>query len=327
MNKATAFAPATAANLAVGFDLLGLSLGMIGDEVTVEKISTPDVVVRGISGLTSPLPKDAKNNSASAGLIRLQQDLNLPFGFAVSIRKGIPIGSGMGGSAASAVAAVVAANALLDQPLPPLTLLRYALIGEGVATGAAHADNVAPCLFGGITLATLTTVARVISQEGEVHDPNALPEVDVVSFPIPKGLYCVLVHPHLRLDTRDARGVLKTEITLQAHIQQSSYLAGFVAACYNSDLELLKRSLRDVVIEPQRAHLIPGFYQVQEAALNAGALGCSISGAGPSVFALAANATAAKLIKGKMTDAFSLAGLKCDSWVISLPAPGARLIP
>ena len=311
--KAVAFAPASCANVAVGFDLLGFSCDVAGDKVTVERTAEREVSIAGVSGVVTKVPTDPGKNTATAGLVHLIRDLGLDFGFRVSIEKGIPLGSGMGGSAASAVGAIVAANALLPKPLTTEELVPYALIGEAQASGSYHADNVAPSLFGGMTF------ARVRAGQG-------VPKVEVVKIPVPAQIHCVLVNPKLSVETKTARGILKGDITLKSHIEQSANLAGFLAGCYSGDVRLIGRSLADVLIEPQRAHLIPGFTRVKESALAHGALGCSISGAGPSVFAWADSTGAASEIKTAMLQAFQAAGVEANGWAFALKREGARII-
>jgi homoserine kinase len=284
--------------------------------VTVERTATPGVSLGDVSGVVTTVPADPLRNTATAGLVRMLSDLKASFGFRVSIEKGIPLGSGMGGSAASAVAAAVAANALLERPLLDRELLSYALIGEAQASGSYHADNIAPSLFGGLTMA-------------HVLEPSAsgLPRVEVTSLPIPDGIHAIVILPRLTVETKQARGVLKPDVPLRGHIAQSAKLAGFISGCYRGDLQLIRRSLSDVLIEPQRLHLISGFGAVKTAALSAGALGCSISGAGPSVFAWAHGAEAAEVIKLAMLAAFRGAGVEARGWVADLKAQeGARVI-
>jgi homoserine kinase len=239
--------------------------------------------------------------------LALQRELGLPFGFDLDVVKGIPLGSGLGGSAASAVAAVVAAAAVVDQPLDRTQLLKFAMQGEAVASGSVHVDNIAPSLFGGLVL----TVG--------VDNPH------VKQIPVPESVRCVLVHPHMVLATREARAILGKTITLSDSIWQQANLAGFLAGCFTSDLPLIRESLLDVIIEPQRQVLIPGFAAVKEAALDAGALGCSISGAGPTVFAWAEAPDADKVRDG-MVAAFRGHGLDCDSWVSTIDRQGARVV-
>lgn len=305
---ATAFAPAGVGNVAVGFDLLGHALEAVGDRVTVTRLDRPEVRIDSITGCDSPLPTEPERNTATAGLLTLIDALDLSFGFAVSVEKAIPLGSGMGGSAASAVGAMVAANALLEEPLTLDELLRYALVGEAVASGSPHADNLAPCLFGGLTLV------------------RGLDTPDVLQIPVPEEVRCVLVRPHLRLDTKDARAVLPQSISLGLHVEQAGNLAGFIHGCFTGDLELIRRSFHDVVVEPHRERLIPGFRAAREAAIEAGALGCSISGAGPSVFAWCAGEPGAAEVRAALTGAFAAAGVSTDAWVSPVNAPGAYVV-
>jgi homoserine kinase len=237
----------------------------------------------------------------------LHQALGLGYGFELDIDKGIPLGSGLGGSAASAVAAVVAANALLTDPVPRLQLLKFAMEGEIVASGSAHVDNIAPCLFGGLVL----TVG--------IDHPR------VKQIPVPASLRCVLAHPHMYLGTREARAILKGDITRSDFVWQTANLAGFISGCYSSDLDMIRESFDDVIIEPQRHSLIPGFKDVKRAAMSAGALGCSISGAGPTVFAWA-EVQHAEAVRGAMVAAFAGHGLQADNWISTIENYGARVV-
>ena len=305
--SATAFAPASVGNVAVGFDVLGLSVAALGDRVRVVRRAEPGVVILSVTGVVHDLPLLAERNTAGMAVLALQRALDLPFGFELAIDKGIPLGSGLGGSAASAVAGVVAAAALLDRPVPMIELLKFAMQGEAVASGAVHVDNIAPSLYGGLVL----TVG--------IDNPH------VKQIPVPEGVRCVVVHPHMMLATRDARAILSRTVELSDVIWQQANLAGFLAGCYTSDLNLIRESLLDVIIEPQRQALIPGFAEVKSAALQAGALGCSISGAGPSVFAWALEAEASSVCAG-MVGAFARHGLATDSWQATIEASGARVV-
>jgi homoserine kinase len=314
MNAATAFAPATVSNVAVGFDILGFAIEGVGDVVTVSKIERPAVLISEIVDNTGSLseielPSDPKQNAATAGLTKLRANLKLEFGFEVSLRKGIWIGSGMGGSAASAVGAVVAANELLPDRLSREELLKYALAGEEVASGSAHADNIAPCLFGGLALV------------------NGIDPVRVVSIPVPEEILTVVVHPRHRVETRRARDILKTEVTLADHVRQSAHLGGFIAGCYSHDFDLIRESLRDVLIEPQRAGLVPALAEVKEAAMRNGALGASISGSGPSIFAWATSPEIASKVRDAMLQAYRNKGLlEVNSWISPVSTQGARIV-
>ena len=305
--SATAFAPASVGNVAVGFDVLGLSVQAIGDRVTARRTVEPGVRIAAITGAVLDLPLAAERNTAGRAVMSIVEELKPGFGIELTIDKGIPLGSGLGGSAASAVAAVVAANALLPQSLTQLALLKHAMHGEAVASGSVHVDNIAPSLFGGLVL----TVG--------VDNPN------VKQIPMPPGVQCVLVHPHMVLATKDARKILKPDVSLSDVIWQTANLAGFLAGCFTNDLRLIGESLNDVIIEPQRRVLIPGFDAVKQAAMAAGALGCSISGAGPTVFAWLPTDKAEQARDG-MVAAFRAAGLESDAWISSLEAHGARVI-
>jgi homoserine kinase len=305
--SATAFAPASVGNVAVGFDVLGHAVGALGDLVRATRRAEPGVVMRSITGVVRDLPLAAEKNTAGMAVLAMQRELELPFGFELDIEKGIPLGSGLGGSAASAVAAVVAAAALVDEPLDRTRLLKFAMKGEAVASGSVHVDNIAPSLFGGLVL----TVG--------IDNPH------VKQIPVPDSVRCVIVHPHMVLATREARAILRRTVELSDFIWQQANLAGFLAGCYTSDLALMRESLLDVVIEPQRQVLIPGFVDVKQGALRAGAIGCSISGAGPTVFAWAEEADAED-VRSEMVAAFHRHGLETDSWVSDIGREGARVV-
>jgi homoserine kinase len=305
--KATAFAPASAANVAIGFDILGFSVDVLGDTVTVERTETPGVVITGASGVVTNIPRDPEKNTAGRALLAMQQALNPGFGFSASIHKGIPLGSGLGGSAASAVAAVVAANALLPKPLSKIDLLQFAMQGEKVSSGSLHVDNISPSLFGGLVL----TVG--------IDHPR------VKQIPVPEGIRAILVHPHLFLSTKAARGILKRDVTMSDFIWQTANLAGFISGCYTNDLDMIRASFEDVVIEKQRSQLIPGFDAVRNGALAAGALGCTISGAGPTMFAWALEADAEN-VRRAMVAAFQAAGKQVDDWIVRITTSGAHVI-
>jgi len=260
-----------------------------------------------VRGVAEEVPLEAPDNTAGRALLALQDTVRPRFGFRVEIDKGIPLGSGLGGSAASAVGAVVAANALLPQPLSRLELLQFALAGEALASGARHADNIAPCLFGGLVL----TVG--------IDHPR------VKQIPVPAAIRAVIVHPHMFLATAKARAILKLSVELSDFVWQTANLAGFISGCYTDDLDMIRASFQDVVIEPQRAALIPGFNEVRRGAMEAGALGCSISGAGPSMFAWTLEATAPAVLAA-MRREFARQSLATDQWVVELRSPGARLV-
>ena len=304
---ATAFAPASVGNVAVGFDVLGHSFQAIGDRVTATRIDEPGVRIARIHGTVSDLPLDPEKNTAGMAVLAMVQELSLDFGIELTIEKGIPLGSGLGGSAASAVAGVVAASALLPTTLTKVQQLKFAMKGEAVASGAVHVDNIAPSLFGGLVL----TVG--------VDNPN------VKQIPVPKGVRCVLVHPHMTLSTREARSILNRSIDLSDVIWQSAHLAGFLTGCFTSDIQLIRESLEDVIIEPQRKVLIPGFQAVKDGAMKNRALGCSISGAGPTIFAWCEEQDAER-IRDAMVAGFAGVNMQSDAWISTLEPVGARVI-
>jgi homoserine kinase len=306
-DEAVAFAPASVGNVGVGFDVLGHSMDAVGDRVRARRVPGRGVRIVRVDGVVRDLPLEPSRNTAGVAVEALLEAIDVDHGFELTIEKGIPLGSGMGGSAASAVAAVVAANALLADPFDKLALLKFAMRGEKVASGALHVDNVAPSLYGGLVL----TVG--------IDDPN------VTQIPVPEGVRAVLVHPHIELPTRKSREVLNRTVTLSDVVWQQANLAGFLAGCFTRDLDLIRVSLEDVVIEPQRRDLIPGFLDVKNAALRSGALGCSISGAGPSVFAWAEEATA-PAIRDAMVAAFAAHGLEADAWIAPIEGSGAHVV-
>ena len=307
----TAFAPASIGNVGVGFDMLGMALGGgAGDTVIATRSNNAGISieeVRGLDGEIHPyLSTDARENTASIAAQSLWDAAGVPGGASLKVHKGVPLQSGMGSSAASAVAAVVAVNALLDEPLEMNELLPHALAGEQYASGGLHADNVAPSLLGGLVLCPTVLLP------------------DVVRLPAPAGVSAVLVHPELQVDTARARRGLAKGYSMEQWLQQQGYLAGFIAACMAGDVELIGRTLRDVVIEPQRAAAVPCFESVKEAAVRGGALGCSLSGSGPSIFALCEEHKALNLATA-MEQACLALGIDCQSWVSPLDAEGARL--
>lgn len=305
ISSVTAFAPASVGNVGVGFDILGHSIEGAGDTVIVRPIEAPGIRVVAIRGTMTTLPLETENNTAARALRAMREDLKLPFGFEIEIEKGIALGSGMGGSAASATAAVVAANELLGSPLSREALYRYALEGEAAASGSYHGDNVGPQLLGGLVLAT---------------------QDSITSIPTPENLYCALVHPHFVLETRKAREALVGNYALKEFIGQSEGLALLLTGCFKSDFSLIQRGLNDILIEPRRSPLIPGFANVKKAALDNGAIGSSISGAGPSVFAWCLGDATAKNAAQHMQQAFLEAGLESDIFISKVAGPRAEVL-
>lgn len=302
--RATAFCPASIGNVAVGFDMLGHALAGPGDRATVTRVDE-GVRIVAIRGVVAELPREAQANTAGRALLALVERLPRRVGFEVEIDKGIALGSGMGGSAASAVAALVAANATLEEPVDLSTLYECAIEGEAAASGSRHGDNVGPMLLGGLVIAPAKGAP--------------------VSVPVPEWLHVALVHPHFVLETRKARAALAGAYQLKDFVIQSEGLALLLAGCFRGDRGLVRQGFRDVLVEPRRAALIPGFARVKQAALDAGALGASISGGGPSVFAWFDSEAGAQAAARAMAQAFAVEGLSSDLLVSVVNAPGARV--
>ncbi|MCC5866112.1 MAG: homoserine kinase [Wenzhouxiangella sp.] len=304
-SQTTAFAPASVGNVGVGFDLLGHAIEGPGDTVTARRSEQAGVRISAIEGVVRGLPLDSERNTAGRAVMALLEARQPGFGVELVINKGIPLSSGLGGSAASAVAALVASNALLDEPLEHEALYPFALAGEAIASGAVHGDNVGPQLLGGLVLATADRL---------------------ISIPVPEGLLAVVVHPDCQVETRRARESLARPFDINTIVAQSSHLAQFLAGCYSNDLDLVAAGLADVLVEPRRAHLIPGFEAVKQAALAHGALGASISGAGPSVFSWFTQSVSAHSAASAMQAAFAAVNLDSQAWITPVQAPGARLL-
>jgi homoserine kinase len=288
LSQATAFAPASVGNVAIGFDILGFAVDALGDRVTVTRSKTPGVRITGSSGVVAELPTEPEKNTAGRALLALNVAAKPDFGFDMHIDKGIPLGSG-------------------PKPFTKLELLMFAMQGEAVASGSMHADNIAPSLFGGLVL----TVG--------IDQPR------IKQIPVPTGVMAVICHPHMFLSTKQARAILKREVTMSDFVWQTANLAGFISGCYTNDLDLIREGLNDVVIEPQRRQLIPGFSAVRAAAIGAGALGCSISGAGPTMFAWARGGHA-EAVRAAMVDEFARHGVETDHWVVPVQSSGARVL-
>ena len=307
----TAFAPASIGNVGVGFDMLGLAIAGPGDWVSARKADGEGVRILEVQdpdGNRHPfLSANTDENTASIAASSIWAAEGDGSGVELIIKKGLGLQSGMGSSAASAVAAAFAVNALLDTPLPTRSLIDHALAGEKYASGGLHADNVAPSLFGGLVLCPA----------------KLLP--DVIPLPVPDGVSSVLVHPELQVNTADSRKGLARGYSTEQWLTQQGYLAGFVAACFAGDLDMLARCLRDEIVEPQRAASVPCFGAAKEAALRAGAMGSSLSGSGPSIFALCHDKDAANVATA-MEQACRSLGYDAQSYVSPLDSPGARLV-
>lgn len=306
MDRAIASAPASIGNVGVGFDILGQAFDAARDRVTAVREEAPGVRLGEVSGLVRALPADVAENTALAAAAAVVSAAGNQFGMRLSIEKGVPLAAGMGGSAASAVAAAAAANALLGEPFALEELLDFALEGERVASDPPHWDNVMASLMGGLVLA-----ARA--------EPPLLRRL-----PVPKGIVSILLHPDVRIETKMARALLSPEVPLALAVEHSRRVAAFVAGCATGDTGLIRAGLEDVLVEPQRGHLLPVLPVVKRAALAAGALGCSFSGSGPSVFAWALEADADR-VEDAMAWAFLESGLPARAYRAPVDSGGVRV--
>ncbi len=303
------FAPATVANLGPGFDVLGLALSRPGDELEAELSDRPGVEIVNITGDAGALSRDPAKNVAGRAAADVLKRAAAGHGLRLWLHKQMPLASGLGSSGASSAAGAVAANELLGRPLAPCEVVTSAMEGERAASGTPHADNVAPSVLGGVVLI-------------RSYDP-----FEVVSLPVPSSLHICVVHPHCKVSTAEARRLVKERrYSLEEIVPNLGNVAALVAALGTGDLALLGRSIQDRLVEPIRAHLIPGFGAVKDAALGAGGLGCSIAGSGPSVFAFAGDADSAARIGAAMQAAFKSAGLLSDVFAGKVSADGARVL-
>jgi homoserine kinase len=304
------FAPATVANVACGFDIFGFAVDSPGDEIQLTRRDRPGIDILDILGDDGRLPRETHRNTAGVAMLSFLQHIGRTHdvGVEVILTKKMPLGSGMGSSAASSVAGVFALNELLGRPLELLDLLPFAMEGERLASGTAHADNVAPSLLGGFVLI------------------RSYAPLDVVKLHTPAEIFCTLVHPDVEINTKDARRILRNEVSLKNTIIQMGNVAGLVAGLMKPDYDLLSRSMVDVIIEPVRAILIPEFMEVKQAALDNGALGCSISGSGPSLFALSRDPATAQRVGQAMQQAFLSAGITSEIYVSGVNQQGPRVL-
>ncbi len=302
------FAPATVANVSCGFDIFGLAVDNPGDEVVVSLRSDDKIVIQEITGDEGKLTLNPEKNTVSVPILRYLEKLQIKQGFDIKLHKKMPLGSGLGSSSASAVAGVFAANQLLNTPMKVDELLPFSMEGERVACGAAHADNVAPSLLGGFVI---------------IRSYNPL---DFVKICTPEELYVSIVHPDLEVNTKDARIILRQEAILNKIIAQTGNVAGMVAGLLTSNYELIGRSMTDHLIEPNRAILIPYFDEVKKAAIETGALGASISGAGPSIFAFSKGKEMADLVGQTMKQVFESADIHTNLFVSGINQTGPKIL-
>ncbi len=306
MNEVKIFCPATIANLNCGFDVMGLCLENIGDEMIIRKSPEKGIRITKITG--ADLPLEVEKNVAGVAALALLQKVDIDFGFEMEIHKKIKTGSGIGSSSASAAGAVFGINELLGKPFSKHELVDFAMKGEVIASGSEHADNVAPCLLGGFTL---------------VRGYNPL---EVIRIDSPEEIFAVVLHPHIEVKTSDSRAVLHPMISLKSAITQWGNVGGLIAGLYTKDYGLIGRSLQDVIIEPLRKSLIPNFDNVKNAALQNGALGAGISGAGPSIFALCKGNETAEKVATAMRESYTDTGIAFDIHLSKINPNGTSII-
>ncbi len=306
LNEIKVFCPATIANISCGFDVLGVALESVGDEMVVRKVPQKGIKITKLIG--QDLPTETLENVAGVAGLALMEKTDYSGGFEVEIYKKIKAGSGIGSSAASSSGAVWAMNKLLGTPFSKMELVKFAMEGERLASGVPHADNVAPALFGGFTLV-------------RSYDP-----LDIVKIPNPSELYATVIHPQIEVKTSDSRKILKTNISLSDGIKQWGNVGGLVAGLFLNDYELIGRSLVDHIIEPIRSMLIPGFDEVKSQSIMAGALGCGISGSGPSIFAFSKGAENAGKVAKAMKNVYENIGVEYDVHISKINSTGIKLL-
>ncbi|MFL5730823.1 MAG: homoserine kinase [Cytophagaceae bacterium] len=302
------FASATVANVACGFDVLGFAVDNPGDEVILKKKAGSGVKISKITGDEGRLSLNAEKNTVGVSVNRFLDHIGSRQGIEISLNKKMPLGSGLGSSAASAVAGVFAINQLLGMPMTQQELLPFAMEGERLACGSAHADNVAPSLLGGFVLI-------------RSYEP-----LDVIKIKTPPNLFCTIIHPHIEVQTKDARDILRKKILMSDAIIQWGNVAGLIAGLMSSDYGLIGRSMQDVIVEPIRSILIPGFDDVKAAGLDAGALGCGISGSGPSIFALSTKEATAQKVGKAMTKVFDSLKIGSEVYVSRINNAGPQIL-
>lgn len=306
MNEIKIFSPATVANVACGFDVLGFCLDSVGDEMIIRKTSKKGIHITKIEGFD--LPYETELNVAGVSALAMYNAIDVDFGFEIEIYKNIKPGSGIGSSAASAVGSVFGMNEILGKPFNKTELTAFAIKGEAIASKCEHADNLAPALFGGFTLV------------------KSIAPVKILEIPAPKDLYATIIHPQIEVKTSESRAVLPKEVSLDKAIVQWANLGSLVHALHTSDYNLIQDSLKDVIVEPYRSQLIPHFHKVKEAALKAGALGAGISGSGPSIFSLSKGLETANKVKTAMQNVYSQTDIVFEIHVSKINIEGVKII-
>jgi len=306
MNEIKIFSPATVANVSCGFDVLGFCLDSVGDDMVIRKTEKKGIYITKIEGFD--LPYEANLNVASVSALAMYEAIDVDFGFEIEIYKNIKPGSGIGSSAASAVGSVFGMNELLGRPFNKTQLTGFAIKGEALASKCEHADNLAPALFGGFTLV------------------KSISPLQILEIPSPDDLYATIIHPQIEIKTSESRAILPKKIALSDAITQWANFGSLIHALHTSDYDLIKESLHDVVVEPHRSKLIPHFNAVKKAAITAGALGCGISGSGPSIFTLSNSLETSNNVKDAIKNVYSKTGIAFEIHVSKINTEGVKII-
>ncbi|MGJ8593822.1 MAG: homoserine kinase [Aquaticitalea sp.] len=305
-NEIKIFSPATVANVSCGFDVLGFCLDTIGDEMVIRRTVEKGIRITKIEG--HDLPFEVEKNVAGVSALALYKDAQPDFGFDIEIYKKIKPGSGIGSSSASASGSVFAMNELLGKPYSKTQLTNFAMKGEALASGCEHADNIAPAIFGGFTLV------------------KSVSPLEVLQLPTPTDLYATIIHPQIEIKTSEARAILPKEVPMKDAITQWANLGSLVHALHTNDYGLLQLSLKDVIIEPYRSQLIPYFPEVKQAALNGGALGCGISGSGPSIFTLSKGMETAQLVEKAIQNVYKNSNFDFYTFISKVNVDGMKIL-
>ncbi|MBN2570948.1 MAG: homoserine kinase [Ignavibacteriales bacterium] len=307
-NKIKIAVPASVSNVGPGFDIMGFAIDVISDVITLTRNNHEEIVIKKITGDNGKLTYDPNKNTCTVGMIHLLKYLKLNIGFDVIIEKKIGIGSGLGSSAASAVGGVFALNELLDKPFKKKELLNFAMEGEKIASKATHADNVAPCLFGGFIL---------------IRDYNP---IDIVNLPFPKNLYCTIIHPQIEIETAASRKLLGKKVDFKKAITQWGNVGGLIAGLTTNNYNLIGRSIKDVIVEPIRGKFIPFYEDIKKVAYKSGVLGCNISGSGPAIFTLSDNKKIAIIAARKMQEVCTQNKIVSKIYISKIDKQGPKVL-
>ena len=306
MESIKVFSPGSITNLSCGYDILGVCLQNRGDEITVKKTNKKEIIIK--SNDEYNISKDINKNVAGIAAQALLKNIDIDFGFEIEIKKGIKPGSGIGSSAASSAGTVFAINQLLDSPFSQLDLIKFSMEGEKYVSGSYHADNVAPIIFGGITLV------------------RSINEIDVIKLPSPKNLEVVIVRPNIEIKTSDSRKVVKNKIKIEKMVEQSANLGSFISSLYTEDYELMSRSVVDVIVEPNRSILIPEFDVIKKISKTNGAIAVGISGSGPSIFSLSNKSSTSQKILDNITSHFNNLKIDYDGFISKINSTGIKIL-